>query len=96
MIWIYDRHRDGTMVGRMDCYMAGALGARDEMRCDESKERSRERIGDETNISSNSGGSLLESCHDHIAKGTKYKRVNELIEFLTNILFLFLAYIKEL
>ncbi|KAJ0144150.1 Uncharacterized protein HZ326_13084 [Fusarium oxysporum f. sp. albedinis] len=32
MIWIYDRHRDGTTVGRMDCYMAGALGAKEEMR----------------------------------------------------------------
>jgi hypothetical protein len=32
MIWIYDRYRDGTMVGRMDCYMAGALGAKDETR----------------------------------------------------------------
>jgi hypothetical protein len=32
MIWIYDRHRDGTMNERMDTYRAGALGARDEMR----------------------------------------------------------------
>lgn len=32
MIWIYDRHRDGTMNGRMDRYRAGALGAKDETR----------------------------------------------------------------
>jgi hypothetical protein len=33
MIWIYDRHRDGTMNERMmGSYRAGVLGARDEMR----------------------------------------------------------------